>query len=77
MSREGPNWHVTQKGATSWRMTMSEKTNKQRFAWIKKEKNAVKLQEVMFQKSLKLLTLQAWSSPQTKASQWLHNSPLK
>ena len=37
-------------------------------AWVKKEKNVVKLQEVDFQKSTqKLLASRAGSSPQTKA----------
>ena len=38
------------------------------FHRVKKEKNKVKLQEVIFQKSQKLLASQAWSPAQTIAS---------
>ena len=41
---------------------------KHRFAWVKKEKNVVKSQEVIFTKSLKLLASRAGSLPQTKTS---------
>ena len=49
---------------------------KQRFAWVKKEKNVMKSQEVSFEKSQKLLTSRAGNSPQTKPIQRLHNPPL-
>ena len=51
--------------------------NKQMFAQVKKEENAVKLQEATFQISQKLLASQARTSALTKASQQLHNSPFK
>ena len=46
---------------------------KKRFAWIKNEKNAVKSQEVSFQKSQKLLASWAGSSLQTKPIRRSHN----
>ena len=46
---------------------INNKKKKKNWAWVKKEWNKVKSQEVIYQKSQKLLTSRAWSSVRTKA----------